>query len=293
MTATSYAQSDKQLLGLLKTRYKKEHRYVIQKYSKRRKFNVGRKSRRRYQRLSNLYSKIAKRLLLRAKRRRSRKILKQAQMFSRLSAYVTPRNRSSYRVAKTVSQAKKANLDQQYQSNFFAFFSYYTWQDELLFTSASTGEFTMLNTAEAMALGLGWNYQNAKYNFFVDGSFTIFSKGQASVLENNTVGPLSITWAPKREMTSVVAGPGILFKTLSEDLDIGFQGFVFYRSGDWTNVPSGGGGSAFTTEDNTLLTGGLSLVMKWNIADLAFISKYGKIFGAKSSFFALNTAYEF
>lgn len=293
MTASAFAQSDKKLLGLLKTRYRKEHRYVIKKYSQRKRFYVGRKSKRRYKRLSNLYSKIAKRLLRRAKRRRSRKVLKQAQMFSRLSAYVTPKNRKSYRVAKTVSNAKRENLKARYQSNFFAFFSYYTWQDELLFTSASSGEFTMLNTAEAMALGLGWNYQNATYNFFFDGSFTIFSKGQASVLDNNTNPAIPVTWAPKREMTSVVAGPGILFKSLSEDLDIGFQGFLFYRKGDWTNVPGDGGGSGFSTEDNTLITGGLSFVSKWNIGDLAFIAKYGKIFGAKSSFFALNTAYEF
>lgn len=280
------AQSAKQLLRLLKTKYKREHTFVVKKYSARKRFYVSRRSRGRYKKLSRLYGFIAKRLLTRAKRRRNRRLLKQAQMFARLSSYVTPRDKRSYRVARTVKKAKEISIAERYNSSYFAFFSFMTWQDELTFTRAGSNDFTLLNTAEGMSLGLGWNYQNAKYNYFADASFTIFAKGQASQIEGDAGG-----WNPKRQIQAFTGGAGILFKALSEDLDFGFQGIVFYRSGDWSNVPAGATG--YKTENGTLITGGLAMVSKWKLEDLAFIVKYGKLVGARSSFFALNTAYEF
>lgn len=282
----SFGQSDRKLFGQLKKRYGKEHRYVVKKYSSRKRFNVSRNKRKKYKELSRIYGKIAKRLLKRAKRRKSRRILKQAQMFARLSAYVTPRDRRSYTVSRKVKKAKRRVKASAYKSNLFTFFSYSTWQSELKFSDNTGTGFTMINTSQGMSIGLGWNYQNAKYNYFFDGSYSFFAKGQGGVDSSSPVD-----YQPKREMTVFMGGPGILFKSFSEDLDLGLQGLILYRTGVWNSGAATANG--YSTDDETLIAGGLVMVSKWKLSDLSFLIKYGKLFGAKSTIFSLNTAYEF
>ena len=180
----------------------------------------------------------------------------------------------------------KMNLEEEliFKPAWYASFDVISWQDRvILVTKSSQAKTNLLSTSIGSCLGLGRKWENAKYEFDLEGCFavttaTISSENRAVAYEQSSV-----------TVSGIIAGPGMYYKGWSENLLVGVHLPVKYRSGDWTNPNE----NLYDFERATALEIGYFLQSKIKIKKLSLRTRLGKVFPNPGSLWSIGVIYDF
>ncbi len=172
-----------------------------------------------------------------------------------------------------------------FKPSWYASFDVISWQDRvILVTKSSLAKTNLLSTSIGSCLGLGRKWENAKYEFDVEGCFAVTTATISS--ENRTAvnyEQSSVT------VSGIIAGPGMYYKGFSENLLVGVHLPVKYRSGDWTNPDE----TKYDFERATALEIGYFLQSKIKIKKLSLRTRLGKVFPNPGSLWSIGVIYDF
>lgn len=228
------------------------------------------------------------------------------QLFSKTNDYTPPAERSKYKknaegfiglsrkVKVDEAELKllegqlqeKINIDENlaYKAGWYASLDLISWQDRLYLVDQSTAVKTnLLSTAMGSCIGGGRKWENIKYEFNLEGCFAVAT---ASISSEST--------AVKYQQSSVsvkgfMAGPGMYFKTISDNVLLGVQLPVKYRQGDWTNPDE----NLYRFEREKTFEAGFFLQSKIKIKKVALRTRLGKVFPNPGSLWSVGLLYDF
>lgn len=117
-----------------------------------------------------------------------------------------------------------------YKPGWYASLDILSWQDRVILVNRNTNEKNnLLSTAIGSCIGGGKKWENIKYEFDLEGCFAVATATISS--ENRAINYQQSSVSVK----GIMIGPGMYFKTISDNVLLGFQLPVKYRQGDWTN----------------------------------------------------------
>lgn len=176
------------------------------------------------------------------------------------------------------------DVDLTYKSGWYASLDLISWQDRLYLVEQSTGVKTnLLSTAMGSCIGGGKKWENINYEFNFEGCFAVATASISS--ESTTVKYQQSSVAVKGFM----AGPGIYFKSISDNVLLGVQLPVKYRQGDWTNPNE----NTYRFEREKTFEAGFFLQSKIKIKKVALRTRLGKVFPNPGSLWSVGLLYDF
>lgn len=171
-----------------------------------------------------------------------------------------------------------------YKTGWYVSLDLTSWQDRLYLVDNNTGVKTnLLSTAMGSCVGGGRKWENIKYEFNFEGCFAVAT---ASISSESA--------AVKYQQSSVsvkgfMAGPGMYFKTISDNVLLGVQLPVKYRQGDWTNPDE----NLYRFEREKTFEAGFFLQSKIKIKKVALRTRLGKVFPNPGSLWSVGLLYDF
>ena len=228
------------------------------------------------------------------------------QLFSKTNDYTPPAERIKYKknaegfislgrkVKVDESELKllegqlqeKINIDQDlsYKTGWYVSLDLISWQDRLYLVDQVTNAKTnLLSTAMGTCLGGGKKWENIKYEFNFEGCFAVATASISS--ESAAVNYQQSSVSVKGFM----AGPGMYFKTISDNVLLGVQLPVKYRQGDWTNPDE----TLYRFEREKTFEAGFFLQSKIKIKKVALRTRLGKVFPNPGSLWSVGLLYDF
>ncbi|MEA9356901.1 hypothetical protein SHI21_11820 [Bacteriovorax sp. PP10] len=228
------------------------------------------------------------------------------QLFNKTNDYTPPSERNKYKknAEGFIALGRKVKVDEAelklledqlqeklnnddslaYKTGWYVSLDLISWQDRLYLVDQSTGVKTdLLSTAMGSCLGGGRKWENIKYEFNFEGCFAVAT---ASISSEST--------AVKYQQSSVsvkgfMAGPGMYFKTISDNVLLGVQLPVKYRQGDWTNPDE----TRYRFEREKTFEAGFFLQSKIKIKKVALRTRLGKVFPNPGSLWSVGLLYDF
>ena len=158
-----------------------------------------------------------------------------------------------------------------------------SWQDRVYLKNLDTGVRTrLLSTDIGSSVGLGKKWSNSKFEFNVEGIYSVATSTISS--EDQNVNYLQSSVMVK----SITAGPGMYYKAFSEKVYVGIQIPFSYRTGDWS-LPDGN----YTFENKNQFGGGYFFQAKFVVGPIAIQTRLGKIFPNPASHWSIGGIYDF
>ncbi|MBC7430050.1 MAG: hypothetical protein H7336_15655 [Bacteriovorax sp.] len=181
---------------------------------------------------------------------------------------------------------EKINNDEKltYTSRYYATLDFISWQDRLFLVKINSGIKTnLLSTAIGTCIGGGKKWENINYEFDLEGCLavltaTISSEDRAIKYQQSSVS-----------VKGFVAGPGVYFKTFSENVLLGVHVPVKYRQGDWTNPDE----TQYRFEREKTFEVGYFLQSKIKIKNVSLRTRLGKVFPNPGSLWSIGLLYDF
>lgn len=171
-----------------------------------------------------------------------------------------------------------------FKPHWYAMWDVVSWQDHVHLVNTTTSvKHNLLSTNLGACVGAGRNWQNVKYEFNAEGCFamaksTISSESQAITYQQSKV-----------PVKGIIAGPGMYFKSFSENVLVGFQLPIMYRTGDWT-LPEN---QPYRFERDKTVGVGYFLQTKFKVKNVSVRTRLGKIFPNPGSHWSIGALYEF
>jgi hypothetical protein len=140
-----------------------------------------------------------------------------------------------------------------------------------------------LSTAIGSCVGGGKKWENSKYEFNFEGCFAVASATISS--ESRAVSYQQSSVAVK----GFLAGPGMYFKTISDNVLLGLHIPVKYRKGDWTNPNEG----QYRFEKDSAFEVGYFIQSKIKVKKISLRTRLGKVFPNPGSLWSIGAIYDF
>lgn len=168
-----------------------------------------------------------------------------------------------------------------YKWGWFTSVHYLTWRDKLKITTPSGTSVDIRSTAEGWCLGGGLKFENAWWQWNVNGCYASMS---ATVGNDSEV----VNYFQKDVPSSAFfMGLGGFWKHNAMDAAIGINLPLMYRSGDYTE-PAG-----YQLDNTSTLSYGYFIEAQWNWKSFAYSVKFGKINKFSSSMLMIGGLYNF
>jgi tetratricopeptide (TPR) repeat protein len=185
-------------------------------------------------------------------------------------------------IEEMISEKIKSEDQLSYKSNWYLFLDVISWQDRVYLKNMATGsKSNLLSTAIGSSLGAGKKWSNSRYEFNVEGQYTVAT----STISNDGAGPAYLQSSVP--VKSIIAGPGMYYKGFSDKVYVGIQVPFSYRTGDW-EVPAG-----YTFENDKQFGAGYFLQVKFMIGSIAIQTRLGKIFPNPACHWSIGALYDF
>lgn len=181
---------------------------------------------------------------------------------------------------------EKINNDesQMYKSTWYVSMDLLSWQDRLYLVNLNTNVKTnLLSTAMGTCIGGGKKWENVRYEFNMEGCFAVANATISSQTPSINYQQSSVS------VKGFMAGPGMYFKAISDNVLLGVQIPVKYRSGDWTNPDE----TQYRFERETAYEVGYFLQSKIKIKKVALRTRLGKVFPNPGSLWSVGLLYDF
>jgi hypothetical protein len=159
-----------------------------------------------------------------------------------------------------------------------------SWQDRVLLVSTNNGSKTnLLSTSIGTCLGAGKKWENVRYEFNIEGCYvvgtaTISSEDIAVSYQQSSVG-----------VSGFIFGPGVYFKTFSDNVFLGIHLPIKYRTGDWTNPNP----DLYRFERDSAIEAGFFIQSKVKINKISLRTRLGKVFPNPGSLWSIGVLYDF
>lgn len=172
----------------------------------------------------------------------------------------------------------------EYKPGWYATLEILSWQDRVILVNKSTNvKNNLLSTAIGSCVGGGKKWENIKYEFDLEGCFAVASATISA--ENRAISYQQSSVSVK----GLFVGPGMYFKTISDNVLLGFQIPVKYRTGDWTNPDE----ATYRFEKDTALEAGYFIQSKIKIKNVSLRTRLGKVFPNPGSLWSVGAVYDF
>ena len=141
----------------------------------------------------------------------------------------------------------------------------------------------MLSTAIGTCLGIGKKWENVNYEFDFEGCLalataTINSENKAVKYKQSSVS-----------VTGLIVGPGMYFKTFSDNVLLGVHLPVKYRQGDWTNPDE----NLYRLEREKTWEAGYFIQSKIKVKSVSLRTRLGKVFPNPGSIWSIGILYDY
>jgi tetratricopeptide (TPR) repeat protein len=228
------------------------------------------------------------------------------QLFSKTTAYSPENERDKYKknAEGFIGLARKVKVDDGdlklledllqekinkdvklfYKASYYGSVDFISWQDRLYLVNLSSGvKSNLLSTAIGSCVGGGKKWENINYEFNVEGCFavltaTISSEDRAIKYQQSSIG-----------VKGFIIGPGMYFKTFSENVLLGVDIPLKYRQGDWTNPDK----TQYRFEREKSYELGYFLQSKIKIKKFSLRTRLGKVFPNPGSLWSVGLLYDF
>lgn len=227
------------------------------------------------------------------------------QLFSKTTNYSPENERSKYKknAEGFIGLSRKVKADEgelklledllqekmtkdeslSYKSHWYAAADLISWQDRLFLVNMAGEKINLLSTAIGTCLGIGRKWENINYEFDFEGCFAIAT---ATINSDNR--------AVKYQQSSVsvkglLVGPGMYFKTFSDNVLLGVHLPVKYRQGDWTNPDE----NLYRLEREKTWEAGYFLQSKIKIKSVSLRTRLGKVFPNPGSIWSIGVLYDY
>ena len=181
---------------------------------------------------------------------------------------------------------EKINNDEKmsYKSHYYIALDFISWQDRLYLINKTSGVKTnLLSTAIGTCLGGGKKWENINYEFDLEACLAVLTATISS--EDRAVRYQQSSVAVK----GFVAGPGMYFKTFSENVLLGLHIPLKYRQGDWTNPDE----TQYRFEREKTYEIGYFIQSKIKIKNVSLRTRIGKVIPNPGSLWSIGLLYEF
>lgn len=228
------------------------------------------------------------------------------QLFSKTHEYIPTKDRLRFKknAEGFISLCRKIKVDEgdlklleellqekmkndeslQYKRSWYASLDVLSWQDRIILVTKSSGEKSnLLSTAIGSCIGLGRKWENVKYEFDIEGCLAVANATISS--ENKAINYQQSSVSVK----GFIAGPGMYFKTFSENVLLGVHLPVKYRKGDWTNPDE----SLYRFERLKSFEVGYFLQSKIKVKRISLRTRIGKVFPNPGSLWSIGAIYDF
>lgn len=171
-----------------------------------------------------------------------------------------------------------------YKRSWFLSLDLMSWQDRVTLVARSGGaKFNLLGTAMGSCIGGGRKWENVDYEIDFEGCLAVAS---ATVSSQSTGISYEQASVP---IKSFFVGPGFYTKSFSDNVLVGLQLPVKYRTGQWTNPDE----TLYTFERATSIEVGYFLQTKIKIKNISLRTRLGKVLPNPGSLWSIGAIYEF
>lgn len=227
------------------------------------------------------------------------------QLFSKTNNYSTENERSKYKknAEGFIGLSRKVSVDEGelklledllqekisadeslvYKTQWYAALDFISWQDRLYLVNTGGEKINLLSTAIGTCAGIGRKWENVKYEFDMEGCLAYATASISS--ENKSVKYQQSSVS----VTGFLFGPGMYFKTFSENVLLGFHIPVKYRQGDWTNPDE----SLYRLENEKSWEVGYFIQSKIKVKSFSLRTRLGKVFPNPGSIWSIGLLYDY
>lgn len=228
------------------------------------------------------------------------------QLFSKTTDYTPANERSTYKknAEGFIGLSRKVKADEgdlklledllqekiasderlEYKPGWYSSIDILSWQDRVILVDRATSAKTnLLSTAIGTCLGGGKKWENSKYEFDIEGCFAVASATISS--ESRAIDYRQSSVSVK----GFLAGPGMYFKTFSDNVLLGVHVPVKYRKGDWTNPND----TLYRFEKDSAVEVGYFIQSKIKVKKISLRTRLGKVFPNPGSLWSLGAIYDF
>jgi tetratricopeptide (TPR) repeat protein len=171
-----------------------------------------------------------------------------------------------------------------YKKTWYASADLMSWQDRvILVNNASQTRTNLLSTSMGTCIGAGRKWENAKYEFNLEGCYATGTSSISS--EDRFVDYQQSSVA----VSGVIFGPGMYFKTISDNILLGLHLPIKYRKGNWTNPRP----DLYTFERESAIEAGFFIQSKIKINKISIRTRLGKVFPNPGSLWSVGALYDF
>lgn len=228
------------------------------------------------------------------------------QLFSKTNAYTPEQDRSKFKknAEGFIGLARKVKVEEadlklledllqekitndenlEYKPSWYAALDILSWQDRVILVNRSTNvKNNLLSTAIGTCVGAGRKWENIKYEFDLEGCFAVASATISS--ENRAINYQQSSVSVK----GLIVGPGMYFKTISDNVLLGVHLPIKYRQGDWTNPDE----NTYRFEKEKALEAGYFIQAKVKVKRVSLRTRLGKVFPNPGSLWSIGAVYDF
>ncbi|MBL7666004.1 MAG: hypothetical protein JNM93_12790 [Bacteriovoracaceae bacterium] len=243
-----------------------------------------------YGKKAELYSKLYRAELRNGEERLAATVLSKVKLYHAICEQMDEADCSySEKMVDEASAKEELKQQQVFKKNWYASFSYLSWQDPLTVKNLSTNaNFDFLATTQAYCLGAGYIYENDFYEY---GFYGCWALGTATVGDNNDGVTLVSYNQSGVGVTSLFLGPSFHWKPSSRDVSLGVSLAIRYRMGDYTDFTDSG--DIYQFQDKNLYSYGGFLEAKYDYERWEFVSKLGMFTQLESLMWVLQGNYFF
>jgi hypothetical protein len=212
-----------------------------------------------------------------------KKYLSNVQAFLQLCKRVRVENDDILAIEELVKEKIKFENELTFKSSWYSLFNLTSWQDRaVLINNTNSNRTKLLSTSLGTAIGLGKKWENSKYEFNLEGIYSIGSSTISSEDENVLYQQSSVS------VSSFQVGPGFYYKGFSDQVTMGLFFPITYRIGDWS-LPEGN----YSMEGMKKFGGGYLFQIKFYISKIGLQARLGKIFPSPGSQWSVGGIYDF
>lgn len=171
-----------------------------------------------------------------------------------------------------------------FKAHWYAMWDIVSWQDRVeLINTLTKVKHNLLSTNLGTCLGAGRSWENVHYELTTEGCFVIAS---STISSESTAVTYQQSKVPVK---GLIAGPGMYFKSFSENILVGFHVPIMARKGDWT-LPEN---QPYSFEKDSTIGVGYFLQTKFKVKNLSIRTRLGKIFPNPGSHWSIGAIYDF
>ncbi len=229
-----------------------------------------------------------------------------SQLFSKTHEYTPPLDRKKFKTSAEgfIALCRKVRCDESdlksledtleekisvdislvYKPSWFVSLDLMSWQDRIILARKDGGaKYNILGTSMGSCIGGGRKWENSEYEFDMEGCLAVASATVSSETTSISYQQASVP------VKSFFLGPGFYTKSFSENVIIGVQVPVKYRTGEWTNPNE----NIYVFERSSALEVGYFLQSKIKVKNISLRTRLGKVFPNPGSLWSIGAIYDF